>query len=176
MRRLLASMTAIVVILSLAATAAGASNSTAITGSFSIQFPKGHPASNAPCPSGAFCGVGTLAGYGAATLTILDDTYTEVENSSCLEHTRVESIDLLDGSGSLVIESTGTFCRPGGSGDSHASSSSYGFPGQWTLTFTVIAAESTGVFAAATGAGTESMHASGGIGVWHLKGQLALAS
>lgn len=99
----------------------------------------------------------------------------EVEDSSCLAHTRIESIDLLDGGGSLVIESTGTFCRPGGSGDSHASSSSYGSPGQWILSFTV-SAESTGIFSGATGGGTESMHASGGIGVWHLTGQLALAA
>jgi hypothetical protein len=172
MRKLFTVVAAAIVALALASSAASAS---ALTGSFSIQFPKGHPASNAPCPAEAFCGVGTLAGYGAATITILDETYAEVEGSACLAHTRIESIDLLDGSGSLVIESAGTFCRPGGSGDSHASSSSYGFPGQWTLSFTVLAEESTGIFAKATGAGSESMHASGGIGVWHLSGLLALA-
>ena len=151
---------------------AAASPASLLQGTFSIQFPKGHPASNAPCPSNVFCGVGSLALYGAATITILDESFNEIPGSSCFAVTRVEQIDLLDGSGSLLIESNGTFCRPGGSGDSHAGPSSYGRPGRWELDFVVDGAESTGVFADANGGGSESMAANGGFGVWHLAGSI----
>jgi hypothetical protein len=157
----------------LAATSiATASPAGTLTATFTIQFPKGHPASNAPCAPETFCGVGSVAGYGAATISILDETFDEIANSDCLATTRVEEIDLLDGTGSLVLESAGTFCRPGGSGDAHAGPSSYGSPGRWDLRFTIVGAESTGVFAAASGDGNETMSANGGIGVWHLSGEL----
>jgi hypothetical protein len=155
------------------ASIANASQPSALTATFTIQFPKGHPASNAPCDPETFCGVGTVAGYGAATVTILDETFDEIPGSPCLATTRRERIDLLDGTGSLVLESTGTFCRPGGSGDSHASPSSYGSPGQWNLQFAIDGADSTGVFAEAGGAGAETMNANGGIGVWHISGEIA---
>lgn len=61
--------------------------------------------------------MGSLTKYGPATITILDETFDEIVDSPCLAVTRVEQIDLLDGSGSLVTESVGTFCRTGGSGD-----------------------------------------------------------
>lgn len=155
--------------------AAHASTATALRGTFSIQFPKGHPASNAPCPEDVFCGVGSLAGYGGATISILDESFDEIDGSTCLAVTRVEQIDLLSGDGSLVISASGTFCRPGGSGDSQASPSSYGGPGRWNLAFTVDGTTSTGVFAGATGAGTEVMDTNGGIGVWHLSGAIELS-
>lgn len=159
-----------------AAVPALASQRGALTATFTIQFPKGHPASNAPCEPGVFCGVGAVAQYGAATITILDETFAEISDSSCLATTRLEQIDLLDGRGSLVLESAGTFCRPGGSGDSHASPSSYGSPGRWNLEFVIVGAESTGVFAGASGGGSETMSADGGIGVWHIAGEIAARS
>jgi hypothetical protein len=139
---------------------------------FTVQFPKGHAASNAPCDPDAFCGVGEVTGFGQATITILDETFDEVDGSPCFAVTRVESIDLLDGTGSLVLQSEGTFCRPGRSGDSNAGRSSYGGPGRFDLTYTVDGAASTGVFAAATGTGSEVMKVDGGIGVWQLTGSL----
>jgi hypothetical protein len=151
---------------------AGAATRTSLRGTFEIHFPKGHEASNAPCPADEFCGVGSLAGYGAATITIFDETFAEIPGSACFALTRVEQVDLLDGRGALVIESDGTFCRPGGSGDSHAGPSSYGGPGRWVLAFRVDGADSTGVFAGASGHGTETMGANGGVGVWHLDGSL----
>jgi hypothetical protein len=141
-----------------------------LTATFTIHFPKGHPASNAPCDPDAFCGVGAVAGHGPATISILDETFDEVPGSQCLAVTRIERIDLLDGSGSLALESAGTFCRPGGSGNSHASNSSYGFPGRFDLRFTVVAADSSGIYAGAWGDGTETMDVDGGSGVWHLDG------
>jgi hypothetical protein len=151
---------------------ASAAQKSSLRGTFSVQFPKGHPASNAPCPTDAFCGVGSLAGYGQATITILDETFDEIPDSDCFAVTRVEEVDLLNGNGSLVISSTGTFCRPGHAGDSHASDSSYGGPGRFAFSFAVDGTESTGAFAGMTGGGVETMNVNGGIGVWHLAGSV----
>jgi len=144
-----------------------------IQGSFTIQFPQGHPASNASCPSDAFCGVGSLAHYGAATITIEDETFDEIPGSDCLAVTRVEDVELLSGAGVLELSSVGTFCRPGGSGGSLASDRSYGSPGTWVFTFVVDGADSSGVFAGATGGGSETMVTAGGVGAWHLSGTLS---
>src|SRR5262249_25834047 len=113
---------------------------------------------------------GAVAGNGPATISILDETFDVIPGSQCLAVTRVERIDLLDGSGSLALEAAGTFCRPGGSGDSHASNSSYGFPGRFDLRSTVVGADSAGIYAGASGDGTETMDVDGGSGVWHLHG------
>jgi hypothetical protein len=146
---------------------------TTFTATFMIHFPKGHPASNAPCDPASFCGVGTVAGYKAATITILDETFDEIPGSPCLATTRVEQVDLQDGDGSFVIESAGTFCRPGGSGDSQAKDSSYGFPGRFDLRWTILGSDSSGAFEGASGGGEETMTVAGGIGVWHLNGAIA---
>jgi len=118
--------------------------------------------------------VGRLTGYGPATITILDEVFDEIDGSPCFAVTRVEQIDLLDASGALVIRSRGRFCRPGGSGDSRAGPSSYGAPGAWDLRYAVDGAQSTGIFAGATGSGNEDMNVAGGVGVWHLSGTLVL--
>jgi hypothetical protein len=153
-----------------ASSSAAATNGGALRGTFTVQFPKGHSASNAPCPAEVFCGVGSLTGYGQATISILEETFSEIEGSGCLEITREEQINLLSGAGSLVIDGVGTFCRPGGSGESHASPKSYGAPGRFDLVFSVNGAASSGIFVGATGTGTEVMNVNGGIGVWHLSG------
>jgi hypothetical protein len=152
--------------------APAAAQAQALRGTFAVHFPKGHPASNAPCPQDVFCGVGRLVAYGAATITIVDEAFEEIPGTSCFTVMRVEQIGLIDGSGSLVIESSGTFCRPGGSGDSNAGPSSYGAPGVFRATFTVVGSASTGVFAGATGSGVEVMQVAGGIGVWRLTGSV----
>jgi len=169
---IIAALSLWLVALAFASTSAAASEGTALRGTFTVQFPKGHTASNAPCSPEVFCGVGSLAGYGPATISILDETFNEVEVGSCLETTREEQIELLSGAGSLVIDGTGTFCRPGGSGESHAPPKSYGAPGRFSLLFDVNGGASSGIFAGATGTGTEVMNVNGGIGVWHLSGTL----
>lgn len=178
MRRKLRGLTGIAAIVAIAgvtaaAPGASAATATALRGQFAIHFPKGHEASNAPCPADEFCGVGSLAGYGSATITILDESFEPIEDSDCYAVDRVEEIDLVSGAGTLVIAGLGTFCRPGGSGGSNAGPSSYGGPGVWHFAFDVVPGESTGVFAGATGAGTEDMNTDGGVGVWHLAGTIA---
>lgn len=171
MSRLALATTGAAALVMTASAPASASVQTA-EGSFTIQFPQGHPASNAPCPSDAFCGVGSLSGYGPATITIVDETFDPIDDSDCFAVTRVEEVDLLRATGSLVLESTGTFCRPGGSGGSNASDRSYGSPGSWSFTTTVDSAAGTGVFAGVAGSGVESMVTAGGVGTWHLSLQL----
>ena len=80
-----------------------------------------------------------------------------------------------DRPGSFVTESVGTFCQPGGSGSSNASQLSYGSPGRFEFSFTVDGGQSTGIFAGASGGGTEKMDVAGGIGVWLLSGTIGLA-
>ena len=88
-------------------TAAARPTTDQLRGTFTIQFPKGHPASNAPCPADEFCGVGWLAGFGSATITILDESFEEIVGSACFAVERIERIDLVDGSGSFVVEFDG---------------------------------------------------------------------
>jgi hypothetical protein len=151
-----------------AASVAPAAASPQTQANFTIHFPKGHPASNAPCDPDSFCGVGSVAGYGSATITIVDETFDQIEGTDCLAVTRVEQVDLLNGAGALALDSTGTFCRPGGSGGSHAGPNSYGSPGKWRLVSRVDPTAGTGVFAGVRGRGTESMVTAGGVGRWHL--------
>ena len=165
-------LVAVAVAATVASVSASASAATSLRGTFTVHFPKGHAATNAPCPEQVFCGVGDLAGYGAATISILEEEFGEVEGSPCLAVARVQQIDLLDGEGSLVIGAMGTFCRPGGSEDSRASPKTYGAPGRWQLTWTVDGSASTGVFAGSSGSGVEVMDTDGGVGVWHLGGTL----
>jgi len=146
-----------------------------LKGTFRVHFPKGHPASNAPCPTDVFCGVGRLVGYGESTITILDETFTEIPGSPCLDTTRVEAIDLIGSSDELVLNEAGTFCPPGRSGDSHAGPNSYGHPGRWRLEYTVDGGASSGVFLGATGSGRERFHSAGGAGIWRISGELTLA-
>jgi hypothetical protein len=145
-----------------------------LNGSFSVHFPQGHPASNAPCPADEFCGVGSVVGFGKATITILDESFTEIPGTSCFETTSVEAIDPLSGVGELILDEVGTFCPPGGSGDSNAGPSSYGHPGQWRRTYTVNGSESTGVFAGASGSGRADFDSAGGAGTWRIQGSLTL--
>jgi hypothetical protein len=146
-----------------------------LNGTFRVHFPKGHPASNAPCPSDEFCGVGRVVGYGRATITILDETFSEIPGSPCLDTTTVEAIKLIGGSGELVLNEAGTFCPPGRSGDSHAGPKSYGHPAGWRLHYTVDGGASSGIFGEASGSGRERFHSAGGVGVWRVSGGLTLA-
>ena len=52
---------------------AAASAATPLRGTLEVRFPKGNPATNAPCPEEVFRGVGSLAGCGPATISILEE-------------------------------------------------------------------------------------------------------
>jgi hypothetical protein len=125
---------------------------------------------NAPCDPGALCGAGSLTDFGAATITIESDDFSDSPDCA-LAVTRVETIHLLDGSGDLVLDSSGIICFPGRSGDA-ADQGSFGNPSKWSFTSTVDGASSTGVFAGATGSGTEAFSFAGAVGRWVLTGSV----
>ena len=50
-----------------------AASSASLQGTFTVYEPKGHVRSNAPCQPETPCGVGSLAEFGSATITILSD-------------------------------------------------------------------------------------------------------
>jgi hypothetical protein len=154
------------------ANASASAATTQLNGTFTVLFPKGHPASSAPCPPDAFCGVGSLVGYGQATITIDTEDFQPIPGSPCFAVMRTEEIAPTSQVGILVLDEHGTFCRPGGSGDSHASPRSYGSPGRFHLTYTIDGAASTGTFAGASGTGTTIMIVAGGVGVWTIRGSL----
>lgn len=157
------------------ASASASAATTQLNGTFTVLFPKGHPASNAPCPPDAFCGVGSLVGYGQATVTIDTEDFQRIPGSQCFAVTRVEEIAPTSQVGILVLDEQGTFCRPGGSADSHASRQSYGSPGRFDLAYTIDSDASTGIFATTSGSGTTIMTVAGGVGVWTIRGGLNTA-
>jgi hypothetical protein len=146
-----------------------------LDGTFKVHFPKGHPASNAPCPEDAFCGVGRLVGYGQATITIVDEAFDEIPDSPCLSVTWTQAIDPVSGVGELVLDEAGRFCPPGRSADSHAGPSSYGHPGRARLSYTIDGSASSGTFNGAEGTGEVRFKSAGGVGVWTVRGDLSLA-
>ena len=170
LRHVFAGLTAMVV-LALSATAQGAT--TDFTARFKEFFGK---ASAHACTGGFFvCGVGTVAGYGQATsgVEILD--FTDFDPSTACGSTTVRrTITLSSGEGSLVLTESGTVCFPGRSFFTPGASSghSYGNPTRLSLTWAVTSA--TGVFAGASGTGTDSSGLAGDAGHSSLSGTLTL--
>jgi hypothetical protein len=147
---------------------------TGLDGTFKVHFPKGHPASNAPCPPDEFCGVGKLVGFGKATITIVDESFSEIPDSPCLSVSWVQVVAPVSGVGELFLNEEGTFCPAGRSGDSHAGPASYGHPASANLTYTVDGGASSGVFTGAQGTGNVRFLSAGGVGVWRVTGALVL--
>ena len=155
----------------LPASAATGAPTRELKGSFSVQFPQGHPAKVGSCPVDAFCGEGSVVNYGKATITIDNDNFVP-RDDGCFDVTSTEFITLLDGTGELVYDTVGIFCSPGGSGDSNAGPNTYGHPGEWFARYTINGAQSTGVFAGASGTGIRWFKSAGGRGLWLIQGDL----
>ena len=124
-----------------------------------------------PCSGPGICGAGTLQGLGPVQITIDDEQFTPIPNSDCLSVVRTETVTVLDGSGTIVLDSTGTACPPGGS-QNGPHSNSFGNPFIWDLTFTVDGADSTGAYQGATGSGTERFQFAGATGLWLITGTI----
>ena len=147
-----------------------------LNGAFTVQFGRGLGTSNAPCPAETFCGTGTLAGLGQATDTIEFTSFEPIEGTSCSAVTFVETIELLDGTGTLVLPSEGTFCSPGGSDSTPVPPQAYGHPHTVRASFTIDGASSTGSFAGASGSGTKSIVLAGDVATIRLSGTITRAS
>jgi hypothetical protein len=173
MRRIVAAAAVLGVLLLVTGGPAQASSTSSLTGSFAIFWPL--PADqprNPGCDPGTLCGAGSLAAFGPATITIDDDSFTDA--SPCLLVDRTEAVHLLDGSGDLVLESTGTVCFPGRSGGA-ARGPAYGNPSMWSLSGAVDGAASTGRFAGASGSFHEDFSFAGAVGRWRLSGAVTTA-
>jgi hypothetical protein len=153
----------------------GATAATALTGQFTVHFGRGVGTSNAPCAPDTFCGAGTLVGFGQATDTVEFTSFEPIEGTACFETTFIETVELANGTGTLVLASEGTFCTPGASGDAPTSPQGYGHPATLTATFTVDGASSTGIFAGASGSGTKSGRFAGDVAAIKLAGAVTLS-
>ncbi len=105
-------------------------------------------------------------------ITIDDEEITPIPNTNCFADQRSETMDVLDGSGTIAIDSSGTICAPGNSLDAPTSSTDYGHPIFFSLATTVDGADSTGVYAGASGSGSELFQFAGSTGVWRLTGTI----
>ena len=116
-------------------------------------------------PSIVFCGPGTIAGYGAATSTATLTSIAPLPGTDCLKLTAVRTITLDNGQGSLTLDESGTLCPP-----SAAASNAVGGP--YRVSKTYVVAGGTGVFAGATGSGSDINRSAGNSQVSAISGTL----
>lgn len=148
-----------------------------ISGMFTVHFPKAGEMLNVfPCPQGVFCGVGELRGFGAAEFDSYDGNFQPVAGTNCLSFSKEDDISLIGTTSTLVLVGSGQLCFPGSSGNGppNGTNQDYGHPSFWTSNLTVSGAASSGVFAQATGAVTETFTVAGGVGIWQVTGTIAL--
>lgn len=119
-------------------------------------------------PTLVFCGDGTVAGFGAASSTAsLTALPAPIPGTDCLSIHAVRTITLTDGSGGLVLAETGTLCPPSAAAGSAAG-------GPYTVAKTYTVSSGTGVFAGATGAGSDINRSAGNSQVSVISGTLQL--
>lgn len=119
-------------------------------------------------PTLVFCGDGNMAGFGSASSTAhLTGPLVSIPGTECFELSAVRTITLTDGSGSLTLAETGTKCPP-----SSEAGQADGNPYTVAKTYTVAAG--TGIFAGATGSGTDINRSAGNSQVSVLSGTLSL--
>lgn len=157
----------------LALPSVAAAATTSFAGTLLVHFPL-KASQPFPCSGPGICGEGTLRGLGPVQVTIDEDEFEEIEGTNCFENKRVQTVTVLDGSGTIVLDSTGTACLPGRSGAGH-DERSFGHPTIFNLTFTVDGADSTGVYEGATGSGTERFQFAGATAVWMMTGTITTA-
>lgn len=117
-------------------------------------------------PTLVFCGDGTVVGYGPAFSTAsLTAPPTPIPGTDCLDIHAVRTITLTDGSGSLLLAETGTLCPPSSDAGSAAG-------GPYTVAKAYTIAGGTGVFAGATGSGSDVNRSAGNAQVSVISGTL----
>jgi hypothetical protein len=154
-----------VLILVIAALPLGfATAASAGTASFEATFTQIYSTSTCHFPT-VFCGSGTVAGFGPATSTVLLTSITPVPGSDCRALTALRTITLDNGSGSLTLAENGTICPPNA-----AASDAQGSPFTVDKSYTV--ASGTGVFAGASGSGTDINRSAGNSQVSEISGTI----
>lgn len=163
MRRLAILLAALALAAAFAATGADAATQT-----FEATFVDIYSQCPTSPPTLVFCGDGTIAGYGAASSTAsLTAPPAPIPGSDCLQVSAVRTITLADGSGSLILDETGTLCP-----HSAAVGGADGNPYTVAKTYTIAAG--TGVFTGATGSGSDVNRSSGNSQVSVLSGDITL--
>lgn len=118
-------------------------------------------------PTLVFCGDGTLPGYGRASSTaFLTAPPAPIPNTDCQSIHAIRTIALTDGTGTLTLAEVGSLCPRSGN------ASTRGHP--YTVAKTYVIAAGTGVFAGATGSGSDVNRSAGNEQVSVLKGTLTL--
>ena len=126
---------------------------------FSASFKGKQTRNDPPCPGGAvFCGSGSVAGYGAATYSVVP-TGVGPPAGGCQPVTAITTITLTSGAGTLTVDAAGDACFPGKSGNAPGQLRSFGNPFNIAATFEVLGG--TGVFAGAGGGGTALLKGAG---------------
>jgi hypothetical protein len=128
--------------------------------------------SNAPCDPGAFCGIGSVTGLGRVMVYLDGDEFGDEISRNCFAYAKDEAIVPLDGSGVLVLHSTGTACFVSG-GNSAPPQTDFGNPGTFATTFVADPEASEGRFAGATGSGSEVFTVAGDVAQWSFRGSLS---
>jgi hypothetical protein len=145
----------------------GATSVSAATPSFQASFVNIYSQCPTSPPSLVFCGGGTVAGFGRASSTAwLTAPPAPIAGSDCLQIHAVRQITLEDGAGSLTLAEIGTLCPRSGS------ASDMGSPYTVAKTYTIAGA--TGVFAGASGAGSDVNRSAGNEQVSVLLGSINL--
>lgn len=126
---------------------------------FAASFKGKQTRNDPPCPGGAlFCGTGSVAGYGAATFSVVPTSIGPL-SGACQPVTALTTVELADGSGSLTLTAAGDVCFPGNSRAAPGQLHAWGNPFSIAATYEVIAG--TGVFAGAGGGGTATLSGAG---------------
>jgi hypothetical protein len=121
-------------------------------------------------PTLVFCGDGNIAGIGKASSTAhLTAPPAPIPGTDCLTINAVRTITLADGSGSLNLTEEGTKCPPSEAAGNNAAGSPY------TVAKAYVITGGTGVFAGASGSGTDINRSAGNSQVSDLSGSITLA-
>jgi hypothetical protein len=142
------------------------------TVAFSAEFKETFGRASSKSCEHFFCGVGTVAGYGAATSTFDLTDFAPIEGTNCADFEAVRVITLVSDGSTLTLDEVGTVCFPGQSFFTKGAQVSFGNPARIEATWTVD--RGTGVFRNAKGSGTDINTNSGDEGHSSLSGTLTL--
>jgi hypothetical protein len=152
----------------LALSAASATSVAAATPPFQATFYQIYSQCPNNPPTLVFCGEGTVVGYGPATSTAgLTGPLTPIVGTDCFTVHARRTITMDDGSGTLTLAELGTKCPP-------SAQANVGGGDPYTVAKTYTVSAGTGVFAGATGAGTDVNRSGGDSQVSVLSGTLSL--
>lgn len=120
-------------------------------------------------PTLVFCGDGNVAGVGRASSTVgLTAPPAPIPGTDCLAISAIRTITLADGSGSLTLTENGTLCPPSEAAGNNAAG------GPYTVAKTYVVTSGTGVFAGASGSGSDINRSAGNSQVSDISGSITL--